>query len=438
MKTFLIAVSLAVNLFLAAFAVRPSLAPPAFRDFFGGARDGPARVASGASATANAGGRLAPLWSRLQTDDLPALVARLRAAGFPTSLIRAVITAKINARYNSQFRALLEPDPSAPYWKQSNQLSMDSKNYAEYTRLQRERSKLLRELFNDPVFASEDVSAAQRRLFGDIPRQKIDLIQRVEDDYADMTNAARAATGGIILPGDKEKLALLANEKHADLAAILSPDELADYELRSSPLVNLLGRYLGGFDASETEFRAVFQAQQKYSATVAPAGGLPGNIDPETRQAALQQLNDDLKNSLGDARYADYQRETNRDFQQLSRIAQQENVSSAVAAQAYNLRDAVATESNRILDDTTLSAPEKRAALQALAQNTRAQTLTLLGPTAGAAYVKIEDGWLTAVEHGSAVTFNNNSSTSSIATVGANGATAMLSFTGGASFRRMQ
>jgi hypothetical protein len=439
MKTLLIALSLTANLLLGAFALRPALAPPAFRDFFHGVHavsDRPATVAPSAHAAPKGANGPGQLWARLQSDDLPTLVARLRANGFPATLIRAMINAEINARYSSRLRALTDPDPSGPYWKQSNILSTDSPNYAEYTRLQRERAKLLRDLFSDPAFASDDVSAAQRRQFGNLSRQKIDLVQRIEDDYGDMMSAVRATQGGTTLPEDREKFSLLAGEKHADLAAILTPEELADYEVRSSPLVNLLSRYLGGFDASEAEFRGVFQAQQKYGAVIAPAGGLGSGVDPEIRQAAVRQLTTDLQAALGDARYADYQRETNRDFQQLSRIAQQEKISPVNAVQAFNLRENVAAESNRILDDAALDPDQKRAALQTLAQNTRAETLSLLGPAAGQAYLKIQDSWLTTVERGSAVSFNSNNVTSSIGTT-ANGVNAMVTFTGGATYRRL-
>lgn len=437
MKTLLIALSLTANLLLAAFALRPALAPPLFRDFFAGSHSASEPSARTSAQAPTSADRPANLWSRLQTDDLPTLAARLREMGFPTAVIRAVISDAVSARYNPRLRALSEPDPRLPFWKQSTILRSDSPSYADYTNLQRERAKLLRDLFSDPAFGTDDVSAAQRRQFGGLSRQKIDLVQRIEDDYADMTAAARATMGGVSLPEDRGKFELLAGEKHADLAAILTPEELADYEVRSSPLTNLMSRYLGDFDASEMEFRGVFQAQQKYGMTISPTGNLGGAVDPEVRQAAVQQLNDDLRAALGDARYADYQRETNRDFQQLSRLAQQQNISAAAAVQAFNLRDNVAAESNRIFDDAALTSEQKQAALQTLAQETRAQTLALLGPVAGQAYVKIQDSWLSNVERGGAVSFNPNITNSSISTVGSNGVGAMIAFTGGPSYRRL-
>ncbi len=440
MKTLFIAVSLTANLLLAAFALRPALAPPVFRDFFdGGSRPSVARSSGTTSRTdraPKAASQSAGLWSRLQTDDLPTLAARLRAMGFPTAIVRAVISAEVSARYTSQLNALIN-DPRIPFWKQTPGIRLDSPNYEEYARLQRERSKLLRDLFSDPAFATDDVTAAQHRKFGDLSRQKIDLVQRIEDDYSDMTSALHIGFGSVMLPEDRAKLALLTNEKHADLAALLTPEELADYEVRSSPMVALLGRNLGALDPSEAEFRAIVRAQQRYGAVVSPNGNLDAGNDPALRQQALQQLVADLQTGLGEARYADYQRETNREFQQLSAITQRENLPAALATQAFNLRDTVAAESTRIFEDPSLSPEQKRAALQTLAQNTRAQTLALLGPAAGAAYAKIQDTWLNRVEGGSALMLRNDTVTMSMGTIGDNGVGASFTLTGGPSYRQV-
>jgi hypothetical protein len=406
----LLALSLLVNGALAGvLALRPSLAPLAFRDFF-------ARHFSSAGETGPAAPAVVPaaprprekLWAELdQGGDLAGLVARLRAAGFPAALIRDIIRTQVNARYDAKIRALQEPDPNTPFWKlKPGFYSISDKRLVEMDQLQRERSKVLRDLFSGDFFATDDISAGQRRQYGNLSRPKIDLVQRIEDDYAAMNSDVRAAMGGITLPEDKEKLALLAREKHADLAAALSPDELADYEMRSSPITNFLRNRLGAFDPSEAEFRAIYQAQLALSDKFPGAVGNIGSIDYQQRQAAQQDLNSQLRTSLGDARYADYARATSTEYQQLSSLAQRANLPDGTAVQAFNLRDTVAQESSRIFDDATLDNDQKRSALQALAQNTRAQLTGLLGPTAGPAYVKIADQWLGTVERGAAVSFD--------------------------------
>ncbi|HVS53928.1 MAG TPA: hypothetical protein VHD62_16350 [Opitutaceae bacterium] len=428
----LLGLSLAANAALFVTIGRhPRIVPPAFRDFFARPFGATEVAAAPVAAKPPTSAAKTPLWSTVPANDLNALVARLRALGFPPSIVRAIVGAEVAARYNSRLRELTSPDPNTPYWRTSPYATFDSARMAEYTRLQTERSRLLRDLFKDPFFTADDVSPAQRRRFGNLPSQKIDMLQRIEDDYSEMISAARGATNGIMLPEDREKLALLARERHADLAGVLTPEELADYELRSSPLTTMLARELGNFDANEAEFRAIFQAHQAYSDKF-PGGG--GVISFQDRGAAAQELQAQLKSALGDQRYADYQRETDRDYQQLSRLAERANLPAATAASAFDVRYAVAAQTQQIADDASLDADQKRAALQLLAQNTRTQLTALLGPTVGPMFVNTSNRWLNQVERGMAVSFNGPPSMT-MTTAGPDGSMVTASFGTGVTYR---
>ncbi len=426
--------SLAANAALfSVLAWQPALAPPFARDFF--ARnfhfaEPPTAVAPVVRAPPP---EKIKLWSALATEDLATLVARLRAAGFPPEIIRAIVQAQLSARYDTRIRALRDPDPNTPFWKlPSTYMSAgtSAKRYEEIAQLQRERAKLTRELLGDDFFATSDVTVDQRRQFGNLTRAKIDALQRIEDDYADMNSAIRAAMKGITLPQDRDQLALLTREKHADLAAVLSPEELADYEVRSSPITQLLRNQLADFNPSEAEYRAIFAMQQSFGEKF-PYNGNFGGSDYQQRQAAITQLNDQLKATLGNARYTDYARETSWDYQQLKSLAERNSLPADATVRAYALRDTVAQQSNAIFDDTTLSTDQKRAALQSLAQDTRSQLLAALGPTVGATYVKMADNqWLSNLERGAAVKFTGMSMT-----IG-NG-NAVIAFGGGPDFRNL-
>ena len=426
-RVVLLAVSLLLNgASLALFALRPAIAPAPVRDFFiRNFRPAPPARPLAAKPAAARAARRPPLWSTLETGgDLPSLVARLRGAGFPAEVVRAIVLAEISALYDAKLRAFFEPDPNTPFWKLgSSFFSSGDKRMEQYSQLQRERAKLQRDLLADPFFASDDVTAAQRRQFGNLSRQQIDQVRRIEDDYSEMTAAIRAGTNGILLAEDREKLGLLQRERRADLATVLSPQELADYDMRSSPLTSMLSRQLASFNATEAEFRAIFQAQQGFGEKLGPVG--PGGTNYEDRQAAQKQLFEQLKTSLGEARYADYLRETDRNYQQLVRLAEREKLPAGTSLQAYNVRYGVADESGRIADDPALSVDQKRAALQALAARTRNQLLGILGPNAGPVYVQlVEQQWLNAVQRGSAVSFNGTSG-SMMMTMGASGSSGL-------------
>ncbi|MEO5959504.1 MAG: hypothetical protein ABIZ49_02450 [Opitutaceae bacterium] len=410
-STLLIAVSLAANAALAAvFVLKPALAPPALRDFF--ARGSAPATSPTSSTLPSPASRPSPVsadvWASLQTDDPKTLIARLRAAGFSPAIIRAILEAQIEKNFAARMKALVGSPEDTPFWKPDPTSGINNmKFYDEYSRIYRERSQLLRQLLGDDFLAGTgvDPTAAQRRQYGDLPKTKIDLIERVVADYADMTAQVRSAMQGVTLPEDREKMALLEREKRADLAAILSPQELEDYEMRSSTTSMRLRQAMTFMDASEDEFRSIYRIQQQFADQINPVGGLITADMMQQRTAATLKAAEQIKAALGDQRFAEYTRASNNEFQQLTRLAQRENIPSDVALRTFNLRDTVAQESNRIAADTSLDPAQKRAALQSLVQTTKAQIIGSLGQTAGNGYIQTANYWLSSVERGSVVTF---------------------------------
>ncbi|HEY8993123.1 MAG TPA: hypothetical protein VIM71_00430 [Lacunisphaera sp.] len=350
------------------------------------------------------------LWASLDSADLPTLIARLRAAGFPANLIREIVSGRIDAHFATRMKEIAAKPSDRPYWKTERLNPFGPQNYEAMSQLYRERARMLREALADPFFVDAPLGGAElerRRQFGSLPKDKADAVQRIADDYAEMTTKINAAMGGIRLPEDKEQLALLEREKRADLAAVLTPQELEDYEMRTSPVTSRLRTALTLMDATEEEFRAIYamqRAQTDSRESLSFSGPVSGANWQEVQRLAAEQAKA-LKAALGEARYADYERSSDREFQQLNQIAQRENVSREATLQAYNLRETTTRESNRIFDDATLTTEQKRAALQALAQNTKTQMRNTLGQAAGDAYIQ-SAGWVKALENGQAVSFS--------------------------------
>ena len=405
--------------FVTTFALRPALAPPALRDFFlSSSANAEAESAARARAQQVATARTkadtardlasqALLWSALQSDDLRTLVARLRAAGFPASLVHAMVTAQVDARFNARMKALVRVVEDTPFWKPRPTSSFNNpKIFEAVSQANRERSALLRELLGDDFFASAglDPTAAQKRQFGDLAKSKIDLIQRINDDYAEMLSQVRAATNGIMLPEDRAKMALLEREKHADLAAILTPQELENYEMRNSPITSRLQSALSLMNATEEEFRTIYRIQQQFNDRTNPTGGVFGAMMAQQRRDAESEMTPLLTSALGEARAAEFFRAQDYEFQSLAQLALRENLPLDAAVRAYDLRTSTSEESGRIFDDKNLTTDQQRAAMQALAQNTRAQLIGTLGPNAGAAYASSAT-WLLAIEKGTSVRF---------------------------------
>lgn len=411
LRLLLLIASAALNVgVLAAFFVQPSLAPAALRDLLPPSqRPGKADaattspIAPPATKASDSSARRAQIWSALHSNDLTALVARLRAAGFPPSMIRAIVDAEVEMRFGPRLRELNRKLAETPYWKGDQALySGNSKYYEERSQIYRERSRLVRELLGKDAFAYglTDPSTAQRQQFGDLPQWKIDRIQRINDDYAEMTGQVRIAMQGVTLPEDREKLALLEREKRSDLASVLTPEELLDYEMRTSSVTMRLRTPMNIMDATDAEFRAIYQAHAAVQDTLYPTMFVPDMT--ARRDEARQQVEAQVKAALSPARYAEYQRANDQDFQQLYRIGQRDGVPYDTLVRAHDVRAGMIEASTRIYDDRGMSIDQKREALQQLAASARTQVVSTLGPTAGPAYADASR-WLLYLNQGRAI-----------------------------------
>lgn len=412
-----LAVSVLANLvLLVALALRPSLAPPTVRDFLvkhfhlehASAAEKTSDVASAKTAKARSLPSIdavhAPLLGiAFATDNFAVMTARMRAAGFPAGVIAEIARREIDARYDARMNALTQVSPNTPFWKTSpDAIAAAARLNSQLSQLMQEREKAYRDAVNDPFFFKDSaLDIGQRRMWGDLPRNKLDRIQRIEDDYADMISTARTAASGVVLAEDRAKLELLEREKQTDIAALLSPEELAEYKLRTGS-TGVASR-LRLFNPTEAEYRVIAQAQIDASARLNSS-----TVTLEQRRATMQAFEAQMKASMSSDRYADFLLTTNPEFQYLTQVAESDRLPSTTTRQVFAVRDQVAQESNRIFDDPALDPSQKRAALQTLAQNARNQLTSILGPTSRPAYMQMADGWLKVVASGSALSFTMN------------------------------
>jgi hypothetical protein len=360
-----------------------------------------------------------PLWSALHSADLSTLVQRLRAAGFPPALVRAIVDAELERQFAPRIKELTRSLAETPYWRQDPSYYLgNSKLFEDINQIYRERSRVLRDLLGRDAFAYSgmDPSAAQRRQFGNLSQAKIDLVQRINDDYAEMMGQVRSAMQGVALPEDREKLALLEREKRADLAAVLTPEELADYELRTSPITMRLRMAFTIMDASEAEFRSIHNAYLPFQEVLYPTStGAMVFLTSDTmdkRREATAQIDTALKAAFGDARFAQYKLSTDTDFQQLYRLGQRDNTPYETLVRAHDVRSSIADASIRIIDNASLGPEAKRTALKDLAQEARTKLLSTLGPATGPTYVQ-NSRWLQYLDQGRGVVIGSDGSLSS-------------------------
>jgi len=372
----LLAVSLAANAALLAFVLLRSPAPTEPGNTPGSsASPTPALVSrTGALSSADAAA-LARSREILATDDMPTLVARLRAAGFSLADIHAIVLARLNQIYGARNVAIAAQQATTPYWRARE--GEDPRIFANYQEVWTQSLKLVGDKFPGDPYGSFQ----RQRQYDYLPSDKIDRLEKIQRDYIEMQNALFRDQRGITLPEDQAKIDLLEKEKLNDIAKLLTPEELEAYQLRTSDIANRLRDQLTSFKPSEEEFLALYRLNQKSDQLM--------NLRP--LPAALQQQ---LEAALGVERAADYLQSTDFDYKQTDRLVTRLELPSTVVPQVYSLQRDFQQRMQTISKDRSLSPGARQAALGALADEADEKFPALLGERGYAAYRSSIGTWL--------------------------------------------
>jgi hypothetical protein len=327
-------------------------------------------------------------WDQIESNDLQTERDRLRREGFPAEFIRAILAAKIHEAFAAQRKALDAANAEVAFWKTP---APDPKTQMALRALSKQEQKTLNDLLgpdleNGPI-------ASLRRVAPNLSEDKLEQLAAITDRYAEQRSDIFARrTGAGLLPGDSEKLKGLENAMHDEFAAVLTPAELENYDLRASRTANNLRSELNGFNPTEQEFRTLYQLKSAFDQQF---GTMNGPLSPDLVQArrdARKQLSDQIAAALGPDRYADYQRASDYDYLQTTRLVARLELPPATADQVYAMQKDIGQRADFIRNH---AAPEDRnAQLTTLAAEAQAKVTAALGPTGYEAYKSNGGQWL--------------------------------------------
>lgn len=332
------------------------------------------------------------LLAALESGDLPALVARLRREGFPPDIIRAIVGAELGELFITRRKELDPEEETRPFWKTR---PLDPKINAELSRLSREHAKLLRDVLGDD--AQDPLAlAAQNRRFDGVPPEKLDKMKRIMRDYDDMRSDAYAVAyaGGMAPAANREKLAAIDKAQREDIAQLLSPAELLEYNLRSSPTAAGLRNQLSAFQPSEAEFRTLYQLQAAFN----EQNGNPfGPMSPEQmrqRTEAQKQLTEQIKAALGPERAADYVRASDPNYRQTSQLVARLQLPTETSNQVWSVQQDIQQRSRALAANSSLSTEERTQQLAALTNEAEAKISATLGARGFESYKQYGGQWM--------------------------------------------
>ena len=366
-------------------------------------------IVSGKTAAKSADG-LSPeaakeLKTLLTEADPVTLRDRLTALGLPKEQVRKLVTDRIMSRYNEKSREIDKAKGDRPYWQQwyvsaEERERMNSQWRELQTLLRVARDEIYKVLGSDE---NNIFDPHLRTAF--LPPEKAAQLNAIDHDYNDMRTQLFDEMSGFSMPGDKERLKVLEDEKQRDMLALMTPEEREMNDLRNSQSAQTVqSRFGARFKLSEDEYKAIYAMQKSIDETYDKSraeDGVGRISDPETwarmiqgRVKAEEEMVAQVKDMVGSERWEEYLRYQRSDYDMLQAAARRFNFSDDTVAQTYQTRTNAANEAKRISDDTTLSEAQKTAAYSELSARAINQIRASLGDDVGNAYIDRALPWL--------------------------------------------
>ena len=316
-------------------------------------------------------------WSQIESEVYAKYIKNLRSVGCPESTIRDIVEADINELYEPQYLGILQQAQTYDSWRNGpDNLQHQESLRAQISVLDEERIGHLRSLLGANYTPAENLASLShqdliaRSTIGFLSPELQDAVSAIMDEFDGRDRQLRL---DLSAPQDRGELnAELATNKKARrdaLGEILDAEELLELDIRDSHAATALRNKLRGFDVSEAEFRDLFVKRQAYELA---QGEVPDYSNPEKmaeRALARQELEAEYRETLGEDRYTDLQRQGDSDWQALLGLEETEGLNREIMGAAYDLRKEASRTLMLEMGKSMLSETE----IAALTEATKAQ-----------------------------------------------------------------
>ena len=342
-------------------------------------------------------------WRQLESTDYKQYMTNLRAIGCPEDTIRDIIRADVGKLYASRLQTLNTPataKDSKSWQKDPNAADNEEvqKRNKDRQALVKEQQDLLSELLGIEPEKEQKKPARSTDYYDTrysfLPEEKRQAFRELTQKYSELEQSVYRNARDVILPQDEAELRRIRDLKKADLAQLLTPQEMEDVSLRDSQTATQMRHELGDFNMSEQDFREIFRIRQGFDEE------FNRNADPDDkefgkrREQAQKQTDAQIKAVLGDQRYAEYQMYKDYEFQNLNRIAKRLEIPKENVLAVYGLKQTVEAQANQIRSDGKLPYQDRQDVMKTLRAEAERQATQALGENGYKAYMRQGGYWI--------------------------------------------
>jgi hypothetical protein len=344
-------------------------------------------------------------WSQLESENYRVYIENLQAIGCPVQTIRDIIIADLDLLWAHRIRSIHPGRETLRYWHSEEQERANNVDGRELARAElavdREKRDVIRELIGVDLVAERTrlqgkEDKLERRL-GFLPAEKIMDLRAVTDQFKDEEWALlekQWAEGQPLSSEERVQLKTLREKRSAMLDQLLSPEERRQYELWMSPAADTVRHDFYGMNGTEGEFVKVYEIQKQFEEQW--SDDLVDLQDPlalERRDQAKADLDRQVKEALGEERFADYERGRDEDFHLLNSAVSRYGLDRSKAGEVYEMSRTLEQVRASVLSNPGFTPDQKRDALNAIERETQAAMKEALGDNAYH-YFRRHSGWL--------------------------------------------
>ena len=345
-------------------------------------------------------------WSELSAPDLAIYIVQLRAFGTPEPKVREIIFGVVESIYRPKRGALRPPvkkTDEGKFWERQRFFGWaqpgTKEQRAQLRALQKEEMDLLKSLFGVDVQEQmmKDSGGVDwmERQYGFIPKELREQVRDIDQRMGEEKQEIYAQNEGSMDQYAQLDLRKVETKYHAELAKILTPEQLLEWDLRHSDTANQLKNDLSAFDPKEDEFRALFQYQQAKDGLNPPRD--PDDDAPQPaadERKALQEkqkaLDAELAMAVGADRVKEYKLEQDYGYRSLI----ESGVPKASVFQLDDMKKQAQDAASKIRRDKTLSPEQRTAALTAIRAETQVSLSGLLDDKQMKRYISQGGYWI--------------------------------------------
>jgi hypothetical protein len=221
-----------------------------------------------------------------------------------------------------------------------------------------------------------------------IQRDYEELRARMSAEFAEIVGSSPDGLGSFL-----RQLALIQREMRTDLTAILSPEELEDFDFHESAAGRVVRELLGDTGATEEQQRAVFRLQREYEDRFA----LTFDETPAAmfqREQARQQTQSKIRDELGDAAFATWLSGEGSGFGQIRAFTAKHNLPAQSAFELWRSKNDYDLARLEILAQPGISLAQARAAHEEVLRQAYARISAVLGANAHNLPHSVDLDWL--------------------------------------------